>query len=51
MKWKEYPWGLNDIEAMCATFAEVPVRKPLNKEKTQYEYINGFCEMEEFIDD
>lgn len=51
MKWKEYPWGLNDIEAMCATFAEVPVRKPLNKERTQYEYINGFCEMEEFIDD
>ena len=51
MRWKEYPWDLNDLEAMCAALSEVQVREPINSEKTQYKYINGFCEVEGFTDD
>lgn len=39
-RWKQGPWNMNDLEAMCAALNNVQVR-------TDSRYINGFCSIEE----
>jgi hypothetical protein len=44
-RWKQYPWNYNDFDAMCAAMSSVQVKR-LNKVTNQYEYINGFWDIE-----
>lgn len=43
-RWKQYPWSMNDFEAICATLTEIAVKDEKGN------YINGFIPLEEYYD-
>ena len=43
-RWKQWPWEMNDFEAICAALSEVAVKDENGN------YINGFMPMEDFYD-
>lgn len=47
--WKHEPWNYSEFEAMCAALSNIQVRRE-NYNTGKLEYINGFCEMEDFND-
>lgn len=46
---KQSPWDYGEFEAMCAALSDIQVRRE-NYDTCKLEYINGFCELEEFND-
>ena len=43
-QWKQYPWNMNDFDAICAALAETAVKDENGN------YINGFMSLEDFYD-
>lgn len=43
-RWKQWPWEMNDFEAICAALNEVAVKDENGN------YINGFMPLEDFYD-
>lgn len=43
-RWKQWPWGMTDFEAICAALSEVAVKDGNGT------YINGFMPLEDFYD-
>ena len=43
-RWQQYPWNMNDFEAICAALSEITVK---DKDGN---YINGFIPPEDFYD-
>ena len=41
MRYKQYPWDMNDFDAACAVLAEIRVKDGDN-------YINGFIPFEQY---